>query len=63
MKKFEKFGTVQNLNKKSKDRASHSGRKRLRDEALIKRVKDVEFSKKKQSKEVPIPRNSKDYTP
>ena len=27
MKIFEKFGTVQNLNKKSKDRASHLGGK------------------------------------
>ena len=45
--KFEEFGTLQNLNKKSENRRSHSGRKRLGDEVLIDRIRaDVENSPK-----------------
>ena len=51
MKKFSEFGTVKNLNSKSGDRESHSGRKRKRDEALIDRVRDdVEDSPKRSSR-------------
>ena len=38
MKKFDEFGTVENLNNKFSNRASHLGRKRVRDQAIIKRV-------------------------
>ena len=40
VKKFEVFGIVENLNKKSDRQESHSGRKRVRDEAIIERVRD-----------------------
>lgn len=52
VKNFNKFGTVQNLNKQAEDRESHSGRKRLRNEALITRVQDdVECSPKRSSRQ------------
>ena len=38
-KKFTKFGTVKNLNRKTLDRLSHSGRKRIRNEVMIYRVR------------------------
>ena len=51
VKKFEKFGTVENLNKKSDRQESHSGRKRLRDEAMIERVRnDIENSPKRSTR-------------
>ena len=33
-------GTVENLKKKSYERESHSGRKKVRDEAMINRVRE-----------------------
>ena len=39
VKKFDDFGTVENLNKKSENRENYSGRKRMRDEATIERVR------------------------
>ena len=40
VKRFEAFGIVENLNKKSDRQESHSGRKRVRDEVIIERVRD-----------------------
>ena len=37
---LELYGTVENLNKKSDRRESHSGRKKVRDEAMINRVRE-----------------------
>ena len=39
VKKFQTEGTVQNLNSRSDDRESNSGRKRLREGAIIERVR------------------------
>ena len=40
VKNFELFGIVKNLNKKSDRQGSHSGRKRVRYEAIIDRIRD-----------------------
>ena len=40
VKNFELFGIVKNLNKKSDRQGSHSGRKRVRYEAVIERIRD-----------------------
>ena len=49
--KFSEFGTAQNRNRKSDERGSHSGRKRVRDEPLIARIRsDVENSPKRSTR-------------
>ena len=49
--KFNEFGTVQNRNRKSDERGSLSGRKRVRDEPLIARIRsDVENSPKRSTR-------------
>ena len=51
VKKFGAHGTVENLNKKSSNRKTHSGRKRVRDEAIIQRVRqDVQESPKRSTR-------------
>ena len=51
VKKFDEHGTVENLNKKSDNRATHSGRKRIRDAEMIERVRqDVENSPKRSTR-------------
>ena len=51
VRKFRTYGTVENLCKKSTTRDSHSGRKRIRDEAIIERVRqDVESSPKRSTR-------------
>ena len=48
MAKFDAYWSLENLNKKTDTRDSHSGRKRVRDEATIARVRqDVENSPKR----------------
>ena len=51
MNKFNNHGTVENLNKASKNRATHSGRKRVRDPTLIETVRqDVQSSPKRSTR-------------
>ena len=49
VKKFDDYGTVENLNKKCETRESHSGRKRIRNEALIERVRKAVADSPKRS--------------
>ena len=50
-KEVYEHGTAENLNKKSDNRRTHSGRKELRDEATLEReLRDVEYFLKRSTR-------------